>query len=295
MEDKSISIFKTKSFKSLSEKEKKSIRKWCETEEEFDAIKNLFVGVEAYKNLTTSKPTIKTKESLDKLFNKKHLATSSKKPEILKNLFPPFKPFYLQTGFQIAALLVVAVLIVPNFLIETKTEQNKLHSSVNLKKKELKVKKSTNNQKTNKALETNKSEIERKDKEVFSNNDSKIIIEKSERINTENEPIIAKDNANPSVKRRSDLMEIPSPEAPTQKPLMNNILGAAGNGNINGKSELESSKELLDQEDIDFAMDDQNRIMEMDFEADELKKTPHIASIPVSETPEILELLTALY
>ena len=53
---------------------------------------------------------------------------------------------------------------------------------------------------------------------------------------------------------------------------MNNILGAAGNGNINGKSELESSKELLDLEGIDFAMDDQNRIMEMHFEADKLEK-----------------------
>ena len=295
MEDKSIIIFKTKSFQSLSKEEKKSIRKWCETEEEFDAIKNLFIGVDAYKNLTNAKPSIKTKESLDKLFNKKHLGASSKNAGILKSLFPPFKPFYLQSGFQIAALLVVAILIVPNFLIETKTEQNKLHSSVNLKKKELNAQKSIDNQKINKELEKNKSENLRKEKEELNNNDSKVIIEKSETIITENEPIIAKDNASPSVKKRSDLMEIHSPEAPTHKPLMNNILGAAGNGNINGKSELESSKELLDQEDIDFAMDDQNRIMEMDFEAEELGKTPHIASIPVSETPEILELLTALY
>ncbi|MDG1842630.1 MAG: hypothetical protein P8I93_09810 [Crocinitomicaceae bacterium] len=293
MEDKSISIFKTKSFQSLSKEEKKSLSKWCETEEDFNEIKNLFVGVDAYKNLTTKKTSVKTKESLDELFNKKHLGTSSKNAGILKSLFPPFKPFYLQTGFQIAALLVVAILIVPKFLIETKTEQNKLHSSVILKKKELKAKKSIDNQTINKELETNKSDKKRKEKEVLNINDSKIIIENRKRINTENEPMISKDNASSSIKRRGDLMEISTPEEETHKPLISNRLGAAGNGNINGTSELESSKELLDQEDMTFTMEDNDEIDYLIFKEED--KRNDLAAIPISKTPEILELLTALY
>jgi len=127
MENKCIQIIKTKSFHSLENDEKELIKKWCENEEEFNSMKKLFFGIDAYKNITNKKTTAKTKASLDVIFDKKFTQNPSKQNGgVIKSLFPPFQPFYLQAGYQIAALLVIAILLVPKLLVNTNNSDNKI-------------------------------------------------------------------------------------------------------------------------------------------------------------------------
>lgn len=116
MEDKCIHIIKTKSYHSLNNEEKELIIKWCKNEDDFVSLKNLLIGVESYKENNISKTKKETKNSLDNLFDEVYRTKKSSKKGIIKTLFPESKAFYFKPGYQIAAVLLVALLALPKMI-----------------------------------------------------------------------------------------------------------------------------------------------------------------------------------
>ena len=155
MEDKCIHIIKTKSYHSLNNEEKELIIKWCKNEDDFVALKNLLIGVESYKENNISKTKKETKNSLDNLFDDVYKTKKPSKKGIIKTLFPESKAFYFKPGYQIAAVLVVALLALPKMI-----DLNIDSSSKKLAKTKIVNKNTrTNNKNTEISKSTQQSEI----------------------------------------------------------------------------------------------------------------------------------------
>lgn len=108
-----IDTIMDKEFNELSVLEKVELKEFCTTEEEYNQMKDVFVGVEAM-NLETPKPKKETKESLDNLF----ADTYPKAAPIWYSSFgatimPKDKPVYRQPLMQIAAVALLLVMIYP--------------------------------------------------------------------------------------------------------------------------------------------------------------------------------------
>ena len=155
MEDKCIHIIKTKSYHSLNNEEKELIIKWCKNEDDFVALKNLLIGVESYKENNISKTKKETKNSLDNLFDDVYKTQKPSKKGIIKTLFPESKAFYFKPGYQIAAVLVLAFLVLPKII-----DLNIDSSSKKLAKTKIVNKNTrTNNKNTEISKSTQQSEI----------------------------------------------------------------------------------------------------------------------------------------
>ena len=108
MEEKLTEILMSKSFSELTEMERMSYSEWFTTEEDYESLQSLFVQLEEYKKNQPSASYHKTKVALDELFDKQYHSSS-----FTTRIFPSNKPFYLSPIFQIAAILLLLVLLYP--------------------------------------------------------------------------------------------------------------------------------------------------------------------------------------
>jgi len=108
MEKELIDIIKTKKFVELSSTEKANLSEWVQTEEDFESIKFLYLGME--EMLEENYPSENVKSSLDKLFAETHPQPSFFAVLFLF-LFPPQKSLWFKPGFQIGTSLAFAFLI----------------------------------------------------------------------------------------------------------------------------------------------------------------------------------------
>ena len=125
MEKELVDIIEDKKFIELTSSERESLKEWCSTEEEFDQLKMVFLGVEQMKTAHIMTPRAETKNSLDAIFAQKH----SKIPPVFwyntvfSVLYPTDKPIQRRPLMQIAAIGLLFLLVYPfvsnNKLIET--------------------------------------------------------------------------------------------------------------------------------------------------------------------------------
>lgn len=125
MEKELVDIIEDKKFIELSSSERESLKEWCSTEEEFDQLKLVFLGVEEMKTAHIMTPRAETKNSLDAIFAQKH----SKIPPVFwyntvfTVLYPTDKPIQRRPLMQIAAIGLLFLFVYPfvsnNKLIET--------------------------------------------------------------------------------------------------------------------------------------------------------------------------------
>jgi len=108
MEKELIEIVKTKKFVELSSSERAILQEWIQTEEDFEAMKFLYVGMEDM--LEENYPSENVKSSLDKLFAETH-PQPSLFAGLLLFLFPPQKSIWFKPGFQIGTSLAFAFFI----------------------------------------------------------------------------------------------------------------------------------------------------------------------------------------
>ncbi len=108
MEKELIDIVKTKKFVELSSTERSNLSEWVQTEEDFESMKFLYLGME--EMLEKTYPSENVKSSLDKLFAETHPQPSFF-AGLLLFLFPPQKSVWFKPGFQIGTSLAFAFLI----------------------------------------------------------------------------------------------------------------------------------------------------------------------------------------
>ena len=143
MEKELVDIIEDKKFIELTSSERESLKEWCSTEEEFDQLKMVFLGVEQMKTAHIMTPRAETKNSLDAIFAQKH----SKIPPVFwyntvfTVLYPTDKPIQRRPLMQIAAIGLLFLLVYPfvsnNKLIETNPQLAKVEEPA--VKEELKV------------------------------------------------------------------------------------------------------------------------------------------------------------
>lgn len=157
-----MEIVRFKRYMELSLKEKDDLKEWCNSEEEFDQLKDVMRATAALSLSEKVVPKKETKASLDQLFSQKQ---GEKKPvfwynSILTVIFPTEKKWIYRPVFQFAAVCLLAVLVYP-FLAskeivsdtpqvattndETTVKQTETPKSTNEKKSDLKVATSTEN------------------------------------------------------------------------------------------------------------------------------------------------------
>lgn len=115
MEKELVDIIEDKKFIELNSSERESLKEWCSTEEEFDQLKLVFLGVEQMKTSQVMTPRAKTKDSLDAIFAQKH---SKVQPVFWYNtvftvLYPTDKPIQRRPLMQIAAIGLIFMLAYP--------------------------------------------------------------------------------------------------------------------------------------------------------------------------------------
>jgi len=126
MEEYQIELIRNKSYQDLTFSEKEVLKDWFTNEEEFLDLQHLFVGVQTYKFANEQEIPTRKKE-LDDLFTQVH---STKPAFDWKNFFfPIIKPIILQPGFQLAFGLVFLVGI--SYFLSTQIPQ----TNTNLKAK----------------------------------------------------------------------------------------------------------------------------------------------------------------
>lgn len=107
MENRYLEILNKSSFHELSIEEKQIISELCTSEDEFEDVKHLYMGLESLKNESFQMNSHAVKSQLDSEFKEVHGAEGGFK--ILSFLFPSISPFYAKPGLQIAFLLVFVV------------------------------------------------------------------------------------------------------------------------------------------------------------------------------------------
>jgi hypothetical protein len=91
------------------------LKDWCTTRDEFNQLKHLFETLSTIQQKEALAPKKQTKESLDALFMKKHSMgkSASLSNSILRTIYPIDKEFYKRPLVQLAALIVIVLLVVP--------------------------------------------------------------------------------------------------------------------------------------------------------------------------------------
>jgi hypothetical protein len=165
MENELVEIVRFKRYIELSPREKDDLKEWCNSEEEFDQLKDVMQATAALSMSEKVFPKKETKASLDQLFSQKQ---GEKKPvfwynSILTVIFPTEKKWIYRPVFQFAAVCLLVVLLYPFFaskeIVEetsqvattdngTSIKQTETPKSTNEKEKALNVSTSTENQQT---------------------------------------------------------------------------------------------------------------------------------------------------
>ena len=128
MEKKIQDIIENNTFDQLSEQTLLELKDCCTTRDEFNQLKSLFETLSTLQQKSNLDPNKQTKESLDALFMKKHSMgkSVSLSNSILRTIYPIDKEFYKRPLVQLAALIVIVLLVVPYL-----TAPDKLTSSQN--------------------------------------------------------------------------------------------------------------------------------------------------------------------
>ena len=115
MEKKIQDIIENNTFDQLSEQSLLELKDWCTTRDEFNQLKSLFETLSTLQQKSNLEPKKQTKESLDALFMKKHSMgkSASLSNSILRTIYPIDKEFYKRPLVQLAALIVIVLLVVP--------------------------------------------------------------------------------------------------------------------------------------------------------------------------------------
>ena len=110
-----VEIVVNKSFVELSMNEKEQLFEWCSDEEGFDQLKNVFIEVELMKKQSAENVRPSTKAQLDLLFTEKYKVggTARWNSSTGKLIYPFDKPFHRRPIIQIAALLLLLLLVFP--------------------------------------------------------------------------------------------------------------------------------------------------------------------------------------
>jgi hypothetical protein len=108
-----IDTIMEKEFHALTEVERTELASFCSSEEEYNQMKDVFIGVEQL-TAEQSIPKTETKQRLDDLFNSTYpKAAPVWYDSVLIAVVPKGKPIYRQPLAQIAAIALIAILIVP--------------------------------------------------------------------------------------------------------------------------------------------------------------------------------------
>lgn len=151
MEKKIQDIIESNTFDQLSEQSLLELKDWCATRDEFNQLKSLFETLSTLQQKSNLEPKKQIKESLDALFMKKHSMgkSASLSNSILRTIYPIDKEFYKRPLVQIAALIVIVLLVVPflnapdkltsrqNQVATLKTDSTSSNKEKSLKKSEL--------------------------------------------------------------------------------------------------------------------------------------------------------------
>lgn len=151
MEKKIQDIIENNTFDQLSEQSLLELKDWCTTRDEFNQLKSLFETLSTLQQKSNLEPKKQTKESLDALFMKKHSMgkSASLSNSILRTIYPIDKEFYKRPLVQLAALIVIVLLILPflnapdklisshNQVANIKAENTSSNNEKSLKKNEL--------------------------------------------------------------------------------------------------------------------------------------------------------------
>lgn len=115
MEKKIQDIIESNTFDQLSEQSLLELKDWCATRDEFNQLKSLFETLSTLQQKSNLEPKKQIKESLDAIFMKKHSMgkSASLSNSILRTIYPIDKEFYKRPLVQIAALIVIVLLVVP--------------------------------------------------------------------------------------------------------------------------------------------------------------------------------------
>ena len=151
MEKKIQDIIENNTFDQLTEQSLLELKDWCTTRDEFNQLKSLFETLSTLQQKSNLEPKKQTKESLDALFMKKHSMgkSASLSNSILRTIYPIDKEFYKRPLVQLAALIVIVLLILPflnapdklisshNQVANIKADNTSSNNEKSLKKNEL--------------------------------------------------------------------------------------------------------------------------------------------------------------
>jgi len=152
MEKKIQDIIENNTFDQLSEQRLLELKDWCKTRDEFNQLKHLFETLSTIQQKDALAPKKQTKESLDALFMKKHSMgkSASLSNSILRTIYPIDKEFYKRPLVQLAALIVIVLLVVPFLNAPEKITSNLTKiASVKTDNTNSSKEKSVNNNKSN--------------------------------------------------------------------------------------------------------------------------------------------------
>ncbi len=108
-----IDTIMEKEFHMLTEVERKELATFCDSEDEFNQMKDVFIGVEQMR-FEQPKPKAETKQRLDDLFDSTHpKAAPIWYSSMFAVILPKEKPVHRQPLAQIAAIALLALLLIP--------------------------------------------------------------------------------------------------------------------------------------------------------------------------------------
>ncbi|MES2799229.1 MAG: hypothetical protein V4638_04375 [Bacteroidota bacterium] len=108
-------LVSTKSFKDLTIQERNEWADLFSTEEEYEQMRSMFLGLETIKE-EEFEPSAKVKRSLDDLFEQTHgMKAGVVKTSLWTRIFPQEKSFFQRPLVQMAAALVLVLLAIPFF------------------------------------------------------------------------------------------------------------------------------------------------------------------------------------
>lgn len=136
MEKELIDLIAEKNFDQLNSNDRAALGDWCDSEEEFQQMKDLFFGLEVLKKESRVEPKLETKKSLDDIFASVHEApkTILWYNSLWLTVYPREKAFIRRPLIQVAAAIVLIVLISP-LLFQSKLVTDKAQYAKNEIKK----------------------------------------------------------------------------------------------------------------------------------------------------------------
>lgn len=131
MEKDIFDIIQEKEYNQLSSVELSELAEFCANEDEFLQMKSVLVGVQAMNVANAAAPKPQVKQKLDDLFVSQAYAQTSATASkgIMAVLYPRDKKLYQRPLFQIAAMIVLILGIVPFLMKNQLPQKNQLAKS----------------------------------------------------------------------------------------------------------------------------------------------------------------------